>query len=171
MWLLSRTGFKPEHSVPKATKEWLRTHPQTLAFIEVWDDLIGVVESKRLFNTLDGKESFTADVFHDAEGGGIHISDIGSPVFFHKEQLLDLWQQVREMGICIPHIMPGGLDFHSAYVVSLLAELPYFTPIRQANKDTQLTRNAVGLLLKPVSTSSTRETVSIESDIRQLQLV
>ena len=165
----SRTGFKPEHKVPKATKEWLRAQPETLAFTEVWDDLVGIVETKRQFGTLDGRETFTADVFHDSEDGGIQVNSSTDQVLLHKEQLLDLWQQVRDMGICIPDIMPSGLDFHSAYIVPLLVELPYFDLIRQANRDTQLTRNAIGLLLKP--SLNTRDTTPIESDSRQLQLV
>ena len=165
----SRTGAKPEHRVPKDTKEWLRSQPQSLAFTEVWDDLVDIVETKRQFGTLDGRETFTADVFHDSEDGGIQINISTDQVLLHKEQLLDLWQQVRDMGICIPDIMPSGLDFHSAYIVPLLVELPYFDLIRQANRDTQLTRNAVGLLLKP--SLNTRDAVPIESDSRQLQLV
>ena len=165
----SRTGFKPEHKVPKATKEWLRAQPGSLAFTEVWDDLVGIVESKRQFDTLDGREAFDADVFHDADDGGIQISGVEYPVRFHKEQLLDLWQQVREMGICIPDIMPSGLDSHSEYIVSLLAVLPYFEPIRQANRESKLTRNAVGLLLKPSTDTPVKD--SIKSDSRQLQLV
>ena len=165
----SRTGFKPEHKVPKATKEWLRAQPESLAFSEVWDDLVGIVATERQFYTLGGNESFTANVFDDAEGGGIEIGDVEDPVRFHKEQLLDLWQQVRDLGICIPQIMPSGLDFHSAYIVRLLAELKYFDPIRQAESDTQLKRNAVGLLLRP--SPKAEDTASIESDARQLQLV
>ena len=170
----SGSGFEPEHRVPKATKEWLRAQPESLAFTEVWDDLVGVVESERHFVLLDGKETFAAEVFHDTEGGGIKIDNGIVRIPLHKEQLLDLWQQVRDLGICIPQIMPGGLDFHSGYVIVLLAELPYFEPIRQANRDTKLTKNAVGLLLKP--SQSTHYTVSqdvssVKAESRQLQLV
>ena len=165
----SGAGFKPEHKVPKATKEWLREKPGSLAFAEVWDDLVGIVRSKKQFATLDGNQMFDADVFDDTEGGGIQINGVGYSIRFHKEQLLDLWQQIRGMGICIPQIMPGGLDFHSAYIVGLLAELEYFEPIRQAESDTKLMGNADGLLLKLYLQPS--ETASNESDTRQLQLV
>lgn len=163
----SRTRFKPEHRVPAATKEWLRTQPQSLAFTEVWDDLVNSVEVKRYFDTLDGKETFTAEVFYDDEGGGIQIQGITNPLSLHKDQLLDLWHQIRDMGICIPQIMPSGLDFHSVYILPLLAELSYLEPIRQSNRDTRLTKNALGLLLKPPS--NTQGIVSFES--KQLQLV
>lgn len=170
----SRTGFKPEHKVPKATKEWLRTQPESLAFTEVWDDLVSVIVSKKQFATLDGNETFEAVGFDDAEGGGIEVVNAENPLRFHKEQLLDLWQQVRDLGICIPQILPSGLDFHSEYVLGLLAELPYFEPIRQANKDTQLNRNAVGLLLKPSQSTphaASRSVPSVEAGSKQFQLV
>ena len=54
----SGAGFKPEHKVPKATKEWLRAQPKSLAFTEVWDDLAGTVETERRFHTPDRKETF-----------------------------------------------------------------------------------------------------------------
>jgi O-acetyl-ADP-ribose deacetylase (regulator of RNase III) len=54
----SGAGFKPEHKVPKATKEWLREQPGSLAFTEVWDDLAGTVETERRFHTPDRKETF-----------------------------------------------------------------------------------------------------------------
>ena len=88
--------------------------------------------------------------------------------------MLDLWQQVRDLGICIPDIMPACLDFHAEYVVSLLAELPYFEPIRQASRDTRLTRNALGLLLKPPTQPvryAVSDVASIEAESKQLQLV
>ena len=141
-------GVAREHRVPDVTKKWLRSQPQTLAFTEVWDDLIEVVKSKRQFTTMNGKAGFAAEIFRDEEGGGIRIDGDDAPVFLHKEQLLDLWQQIRGLGLCIPDIMPSGLDVHSEYVLPLLAELPYMESVRQANKDTQLTKRAIGLLLK-----------------------
>ena len=170
----SGSGFKPEHRVPKATKEWLREQPGSLAFTEVWDDLVDVVNSRSQFTTVGGKDTFEAVTFDDAEGGGIEIVDAENPVRFHREQLLDLWQQVRGLGICMPQIMPGGLDFHSAYIVSLLAELEYFEPIRQAESDTQLLGNAVGLLLKPFLSAhdaTCQGSSSVKAEAKQLQLV
>ena len=140
-------GTAREHRVPAATKKWLRSQPQSLAFTEVWDDLVDMVKSTRQFTTTGDKAPFTAEIFRDEEGGGIRINSGGAPVFLHKEQLLDLWQQIRGLGLCIPDIMPSGLDMHSEYVLPLLAELPYMKSVRQANKDTRLTKRTTGLLL------------------------
>ena len=165
-------GAAREHRVPDVTKNWLRSHPQSLAFTEVWDDLVEVVKSTRQFTTMYDKAGFAAEIFRDEEGGGIRIDGDGDPVFLHKEQLLDLWQQIRGLGICIPDIMPSGLDVHSEYVLPLLAELPYMKSVRQANNDTGLTERAIGLL--PTSYLKEKET-NIQIDdaaaIGQLGLV
>lgn len=141
-----KAGVAREHRVPDATKRWLREQPQSLAFTEVWDDLVEVVKTTRQFTTMDGEARFASEIFRDEEGGGIRIDGGGDPVLLHKEQLLDLWQQIRGLGLCIPDIMPSGLDMHSEYVLPLLAKLPYMQHIRQANRDT-LTKRATGLLL------------------------
>ena len=165
----SRAAAKPEHRVPAEMKKWLRSQPQSLAFTEVWDDLIAAVNAARQFHTLDGKEAFTAQVFHDVEGGGIRIDGGENPVLLRREQFLDLWQQIRSAGICIPDIMPSGLDFHSAYVLPLLAQLPYLKPIRQANRDTRLTKSAIGLLLSLYSRQGAQ--VAAASESNQMALV
>lgn len=160
----SRAAPKPEHRVPADMKKWLRSQPQSLAFTEVWDDLSAAVNATQRFYTLDGKEAFTAEIFHDAEGGGIRITGSERSVLLRKEQLLDLWQQIRSAGICIPDIMPSGLDFHSAYVLPLLAQLPYMKPIHQANRDTMLTRSAIGLLLSLYSRPEAQVSAASESN-------
>lgn len=142
-----KTEAAREHRVPDDTKKWLRSQPQSLAFTEVWDDLVDVVQSTRQFATMDDKSRFAAEIFHGEEGDGIRIDGDDVHALLHKGQLLDLWQQIRGLGLCIPNIMPSGLDVHSEYVLVLLAELPYMKSVRQANKDTQLTKRAVGLLL------------------------
>lgn len=141
-------GAAREHRVPDATKKWLRSEPQSLAFTEVWDDLVDVVKTTRQFTTMDGEARFVAEIFCDEKGGGIRIDGDGAPVLLHKEQLLDLWQQIRGLGLCIPDSMLGGLDIHSEYVLPLLNALPYMKPVHQANKDTRLTKLATGLLLR-----------------------
>lgn len=164
-----KAGVAREHRVPDATKNWLRSHPHSLAFIEVWDDLVEGVKSKRQFTTINDKTPFTAEIFHDEEGGGIRIDGCGDPVFLHKEQLLDLWQQIRGLGLCIPDIMPSGLDAHSEYVLPLLAELSYMQHIRQASRDT-LTKLATGLLLRSYLKEPSIQ-VGDADRIRQLGLV
>lgn len=164
---MTRSTVIPEHFDPAATRRWLRSQPQSLAFTEVWDDLVAVVSKKAQFATLDGEMDFSAEVFHDDEGGGIKITEGAKPVRLHKDQLLDLWQQIRDIGLCIPRVMPSGLDEHAQYILPLLAELPYLRKIRQAEKDTELTQNAFGLLLRTEVEEQSKSSISPT----QLQLV
>ena len=139
---------EPEHRAPDETIDWIRTQPRWLAFSEVWSDLLKAIAADSTFTTMDGKEAFNVSFFDDADGGGVEISGAPHPILVHRDQLLDLWQQVRGLGICIPDIMPSGLDECSGYVLPLLARLPYLEPIRQSENASQLTPNHSGLLLK-----------------------
>ena len=159
------SSIVPEHLNPVATKKWLRSQPQSLAFAEVWDDLVAVIGTKRQFVTLDEEEHFTVKIFYDDDGGGIQINEGPEAFLLHKEQLLDLWQQIRDVGLCIPQIMPSGLDRHSNYILPLLVELPYLRQIHQAGKDTELNKNAIGLLFQP------KEQPEASASSKQLLLV
>ena len=158
---------KPEHQAPAETLDWIRAQPRSLAFSEVWSELVAAIRADSTFATTNGEETFEAGVFDDADGGGVEISGISSPISIHKEQLLDLWQQIRDLGICIPDIMPSGLDGHSDYVLPLLARLPYLEPIRQSERANRLTRSNLGLLLK--SEHAGQE--SMQSSSPQLKLL
>lgn len=154
----------PEHHNPKETKKWLRSQPQSLGFTEVWDDIVAIIEKGDRFKTFDNQKSFIVTEFFK-DDGGITITAGSEQFGLYKEQFLDLWQQIRDIGVCIPRIMPSGLDEYAEYVLPILSELPYLTQIRQSDKDTGLTHSAHGLLLKSPSK---------ESDLskpEQLQLV
>ena len=167
------SSFVPEHTDPKATREWLRSEPQSLAFAEVWDDIVAAIGSQKHLSTLDNQESFTAEIFDDSDGGGIRIDEEPDAIMLHKEQMLDLWQQIRDVGLCIPDVMPGGLDRHADYVLPLLAELPYLKPIRQADRDTALNKSAIGLLVQPYGKprALTGAPPEVHALSQQLQLV
>ena len=158
---------KPEHQVPAETLNWIRAQPQSLAFSEVWSDLLTAIAADDTFTTNDGNETFKASIFDDADGGGVKISGAPNPILVHKDQLLDLWQQIRDLGICIPDIMPSGLDGHSDYVLPVLARLPYLEPIRQSERANRLTRSDLGLLLRSVPVHQE----SMKSSSPQLKLL
>ena len=158
---------QPEHRVPRETEKWLRSEPTSLAFSEMWSDLMQVVRTKCDFETVDGKEVFTAHVFDDEKGDGLRVAGSGDPVLLYREQFIDLWQQIRDMGICIPQIMPSGLDLQPGYVLPLLAELPYLELVRQSRAASRLSKNAVGLLLRPPAMEIHHST----EEPRQLNLV
>ena len=145
----SRSAAKTGGSVSKVLKDWLRTHPESLSFPVVWRDLAEVVNSRKQFHTLDKKDAFEAEISHDRLGSVIQINNGSLPIQLQKCQILDLWLHIRDLGVCIPQVMPSGLDFHSKYIIPLLAELPYMEPIRQSEDEAHLMKDdAIGLLLK-----------------------
>ena len=139
---------KPEHQSPAETLNWMRAQPRAMAFGQVWSDLVATIEADGTFVINDGKETYEVGIFDDADGGGMEIRGISEPISIHKDQMLDLWQQIRDLGVCIPDIMPRGLDEHSDYVLPLLTRLPYLEPIHQSRSANRLTRRHSGLLLK-----------------------
>ena len=162
-----QSSLVPEHRDPMATKRWLRSEPRSLAFTEVWDDLVAAFHTKKELLTPDGRDPFTAQVATEGDDDGIRIESATGSLFIYRDDLLDLWQQIREVGLCIPRIMPRGLDHHAMFVLALLAELPYLKTIRQAEKDTGLAGDAIGLLFASLPTDHT----SAEVSSKQLQLV
>ena len=164
----AQSTYTPEHVDPKETRKWLRSQPQSLAFSEVWGDIVKVVQSGEHLRTLDGMEVFSTELLQE-EGKGIIVHSSTGDIELHKEQLLDLWQQIRDVGVCMPQIMPSGLDMQSRYVMPILAKLDYFRPILQTTSDT-LKSDSFGLLLKSPSIKQTNKPKSPPAP-KQLQLV
>ena len=157
------SSFKPEHRDPDVVKKWLRAEPRSLPFTEVWDDLVALARSVSSLRTLDGSEEFQASFVDET----VALNAGDRQIDMHKDDLRVLWQQIRDLGLCIPSILPNGLDRYSRYVLPLLAELPYLTLVRQADRDSKLTRSAFGLLLK----AEVGQEPEPEPMVRQLQLV
>jgi len=146
--LYKQTGLIPEHRDVQAVHQWLHQQPQGLAFGEFWADLETLLSTKRQFKTLDTGTEFDVSIGADREG--IQISPkTGIPIFIAKEEdgLLDLWQHIRAAGYCMPDKLPVGLDLHAAYVIGLLSELDYMSPIRLSLPDDR--QEQIGLQLKP----------------------
>ena len=112
---------------------------------------------------MDGSEEFQASFVDET----VALNAGDRQIDMHKDDLRVLWQQIRDLGLCIPSILPNGLDRYSRYVLPLLAELPYLTLVRQADRDSKLTRSAFGLLLK----AEVGQEPEPEPMVRQLQLV
>lgn len=140
--------FVAEQRTPATTKRWLRSQPETLSFVEVWDDLTAILVQKRHFATLDSQERFVAGLVPDEEE--IFIESDAEGIKIHKDQMLDLWQQIRESGLCVPQAMPRGLDRWSQYILPILNELSYLKPIHQAEQESRLNKNAIGLLFEMI---------------------
>ena len=119
----------PEHQSVADMSAWLRFRPEELAFPEVWDDIVQLLARRDHFRTFGRKTPFTAEVV-----------DTPKAIRFRKEgvscglvtfdQLLDLWQGLRQFGVLRIMDAPSNLQRDASYVGPLMAQLPYIRPAR-----------------------------------------
>ncbi len=149
-----RMSSPPEHKDIAAMHTWLRREPRTLPFAEMWSDLRETIGGELTYTSWDRATEFAAS-FTDRPEEGLRIrvrservlqrikarlaawmADRGMPrflgpgdIFIPREAMLDLWQNTRAYGFCVPRIMPQGLDVLAPYVLPLLAQLEYMRPV------------------------------------------
>lgn len=140
--------FVPEHRDPEATKRWLRSEPEALAFAEVWEDLAHLIDNGKQFDFVAGSGHFNVHLTQNPEDG-LNLEDGGQSIFIAKDALVSLWQNIRGVGFCSPQKMPSGLDAYGAYVVAVLSHLPYLKPVLLSREYSKLGRNSIGLRLAP----------------------
>jgi hypothetical protein len=138
--LYRKDPFAPaEHADIEATKRWLRSEPESLAFSEVWEDLCENIKTHAEFTTLDTQERF--QVRHtDIPATGLMIVD-RQELFVPQDALLEAWQHLRSVGFLSAEGLTHGLDMHANKVISVLATLRYVKPVKLAIK--QNARNGV----------------------------
>ena len=142
-----RDAFVPEHNDTKATREWLRGEPESLAFAEVWDELGKLPSGPTQFAKLDTGEPFGVEVDREAEVLTIYPS--GEIRDIPKDALLDLWQQIRQSGFVSGNDLPCGLDNFAEYIIPVISKLPYVELVVMADQYRDVTQQSVGLRLSP----------------------
>jgi O-acetyl-ADP-ribose deacetylase (regulator of RNase III) len=170
---LNKDYVRPEHKDIEAMTAWLRSEPRTLAFSEVWADLSSRVGRGVRLRTWDGTTDFNVSLA-TKPGEGLLIEanlksirellktwvsrviptswqpQLAPPsgIFVPQEAMLDLWQNIRGYGFCVPRVMPAGLDVFAPYVMSILSNLDYMKPVELSIEGrTQPSINEVGLRL------------------------
>jgi len=126
----NKNYYVPEHLTPDLTREWLRSEPQFLPFSEVWEDIIGVLNKKQRFYTLFKKNEFEArlSIWQDLEVIKIYSSNNSYNIY--KNDILDLWQQLRRFGFITSLNAPSGLEKSVSYLAPILIELPYIEIVK-----------------------------------------
>ena len=137
--------FVPEQNDIRATREWLRGEPESLAFAEVWEDLGQLASGPTQLTRLDTGEPFSAEVDRETEALTIYSS--GERWDIPKDALLELWQQIRQSGFVSGKELPYGLDIFSEYVIPTMAKLPYVEPVVMANQYSDVPQQPIGLRL------------------------
>lgn len=184
VYIYRKTTVVPEHKDTKAMTEWLRNEPKTLAFSEMWTDLLSLIGAGLNLASWDGQLNFRVTRISKPPPGLLIrkvpktiterlkqlMSGIGivsklliinnGDIFISEEAILDLWQTIREYGFCVPRIMPDGLDILAPYLLALFSKLSYMKKI-------ELTRvmekhpvvSEVGLQLSPMKVTYSAKAV------------
>lgn len=149
--LYRKDPFAPEHREPEAIRHWLRSTPETLPFGEVWEDLQQSIAANPELTPFGDREPVLVTLF-DEEPGELVLTTKGSALHrIAKDQLLELWHQLRSTGFSHPNSMPAGLDSAAPYVVNLLGRLPYLKQAIMSQKYTHVAgaHESVGIQLTP----------------------
>ncbi|MBW3539977.1 MAG: macro domain-containing protein [Planctomycetes bacterium] len=115
--------FAPEHRDIEQTKRWLRSEPESLAFVEVWDDLCRLLRERSEFATSATDRPFRVRVTDTPEPGLLIEGD--ETAFVPQDALLDLWQFVRAAGFVTAEGLTYGVDARAEQIFTILSELPY----------------------------------------------
>jgi O-acetyl-ADP-ribose deacetylase (regulator of RNase III) len=146
-----------EHRAPKEFREWLRKEPASLAFTEVWDDIIELVKRKRNFETAKNESQFTAEHITDPEEGIRFESSAGRSRIIYKDTFLQIWQQIRILGYS-KREMTSVRHSDMMFVIGLLQELPYIRLVKIADT---YSKWAVGLQYHPIGIQESKQVVQL----------
>lgn len=149
-----------EHKYTAQMQQWLRNEPKTLAFVEFWNDIRNIIGHHFDSTTDENSIKYRIEIVGEE---GIKI-EIGSKtileqirqalsslvpakwrfqtmqakdIFIPQEAMLDLWQNVRSFGFCLPRTMPPGLDILAPYIIPLMAKLPYLKSVKLSTSKEQ----------------------------------
>lgn len=152
-----------EHRDVKEMKQWLRSEPRSLAFSEVWDDLKAVAASPspgRSWSVLVDP-AFDSEVLAINGEEGVNV--------ITREDLLDIWQQLRSYGFLSVEVLPDAFRAIGTDLLGILRELPYIEPAvfgaperkhdRERSTRELLASAPVGIRLVPVPSDHSFEEV------------
>ena len=135
--------FTPEHRNIREIKKWLRGEPESLAFSEVWNDLVEEFGEPADVERLDGGASFIA--WADTEHEELVLKTDTGVWRIPEDAIMDLWQQVRQAGFVAEDSLPYGLDEFAKYIIPVMARLPYIHPVAMASKYDRFPNSPSGL--------------------------
>ncbi len=142
-----RDLYMPEHRNLRQMKRWLRSEPESLAFNEVWADLIAVIASDPHGVAIVTGENF--DIRIGGEENSIIIKRVNETIEIPEDVFLSLWQQLRASGFLSGDYLPCGLSDYSDLIVPLMAKLPYIREVDMAEQSDLSYHLAAGLRIVP----------------------
>lgn len=120
----------PEYRATQEMSRWLRSIPEDLSFVEVWEEITSVIGSGRSLDATDRSMRFAYAVSSEPAGILVRWSD-GEYLLLY-EQLLDVWQELRSVGFSEARISGITSSVLGRAVQTLLVQLPYVRPVRLA---------------------------------------
>lgn len=137
--------YIPEHLNPEGFRQWLRSQPEALPFLEVWDDLRSLLAQNHVYHTASSRNEYTARIVGDE---AIQIESRGRVYNIAKEVILSFWQQLRSFGFSSRHMAPS-LDRNLSYVIPIFLKLPYIKLVRLSNDYSGSGPSVLGLQYVP----------------------
>ncbi len=121
----------PEHKNKAEMKKWLTSEPESLPFSEVWEDI------KQALNGHNSLKSINSEVFNSIiveDPVGLKIERKDDTFTIPYEELLTLWQTLREKGVLTIYDMYRELDREYEYIFKVFSLLEYVKPIFASSK-------------------------------------
>ncbi|MEQ9716488.1 MAG: macro domain-containing protein [Candidatus Asgardarchaeum sp.] len=133
---LSNGNLIPEHKKITEMRKWLMTEPRSYPYSELKSDLENVLSLNNIFKTNENN-SFSSIIVDD--GILIKYNDQETLLPWEGDEinkgLLELWQFIRDKGICRTRdISEMGIP-NTDCIITLLTNLPYIKPIEIIGDD------------------------------------
>ena len=136
-----------EHQDQEEMMRWLRADPSSLAFSEVWDDLVKIAPSIEIEYGTSGMEE------------ALLLGDTGEEVTVVRSDLMSLWMRLRSFGFLADGDIPDVYREVDDSIIGIFRQLPYVRSIRFGmlvadRQGASIAWNeGVGLLPEPVNPS------------------
>ena len=146
--LLNRPDpFTPEHRNLRQMKNWLRAEPASLAFNEVWADLIAAIVTDPHCISIDTGDRFAIRIGSAEDSVILELAD--QHIEIREDDFLVLWQQLRAAGFLNGDYLPCGLNDYSGLIIPLMTKLPYVREVEMAEQSDRSNSLSVGLRIMP----------------------
>ena len=114
----------PEHETPKEIAHWMRSQPSVLSFHGFWMNIEEQLRARQEYSLASGQ---TINISFGEDELVAHERDCITK--FAKEDMLDLWQQLRRTGFASATLTPASLEGRVDCLLPLLMELSYLRKV------------------------------------------
>jgi len=131
----------PEHRTPAEITRWLQSEPRTLAFSEVWRDLVTLLNRQSTFST--GSRDFKAYVEENLAGQFLVAKTDDRAYKIPYDELRETWASFRSLGYLRRGFVTAPVEKYLYYLIPILSELPYVEAVTLGEKGSS--RSYMGL--------------------------